>query len=455
MTIRLRLSLYWAAVLGVILILSGSVVLFLFGREQWGQLDSALLEEADSAAATIQQTDGASAAAIVRALSEERDLGPSRRVRLVRGTQVLAEAGDPQADLPADGLVSINHLARQVVSGRNLAFRFAATPLRLAGRPAILLDGVDARPVRASIARLRRNLIVILPLILVFCVAGGYWLAGRALEPINTLVSGLARIEPRDLHSRLARAAVEDEVARLTDAINALLARVARAAETERRFAADAAHELRTPLAVLRAGLEVALTRPRPAIEYADALATSLRETVGLCRMADELLTLARLDHDGAFARGPLSLSTLLQEVIDAIEPLLEAKQLELRGALGDSVIVNGNPDYLRRLIVNLLDNALKFAPPGGWVAVRLASHDGVATIRIADNGPGIAAADLPRIFDRFFRGTASSQAGHGLGLSLCREIARLHDGEIQAVNLAGGGAEFALTIPLASRARA
>ncbi|HLW70645.1 MAG TPA: ATP-binding protein [Candidatus Binataceae bacterium] len=451
MTIRLRLTLYWAAVLAVILILSGAAVLLLFAREQWGQLDSALLEEADTASATIQQNDGATAATIVRALSAERDLGPARRVRLTCGTQVLADSGDARADLPA----APSPARRQIVNGRHRVYRFAAMPLRLAGRPALLLDGVDARPIRASIARLRRNLLVALPLILALSVAGGSWLARRALEPINALAAGLGRIEPRDLQSRLARAAVEDEVARLTDAINSLLARVARATEAERRFAADAAHELRTPLAVLRAGLEVALAHPRPAAEYADALAASLRETVALCRMADELLTLARLDHDGALARSPLNLCTLLQEVIDAVEPLLEAKQLELRSALGTALIVNGNADYLRRLIVNLLDNALKFAPPGGWVAIALTSHDGVATLRFADSGPGIAAADLPRIFDRFFRGTSTTQPGNGLGLSLCREIARLHAGEIRVANLAGGGAEFVVTLPLAAAMRA
>ncbi|MGH7880148.1 MAG: ATP-binding protein, partial [Candidatus Binataceae bacterium] len=442
---------YWAAVLSVILILAGAAVLILFAREQWGALDSALLEEADTAAATIQQAGGASAITIVRALSEERDLGPARRVRLLRGAQVLADAGDLRADLPR----SINPAVRQVVNGRHHGFRYAIMPLRLAGSAASLVDGVDARPVRNSIARLRRNLMVILPLILACCVAGGYWLAGRALEPINTLADGLARIEPRDLQSRLARSAVEDEVARLSDAINSLLARVARAAEAERRFAADAAHELRTPLAVLRAGLEVALARPRPAGEYAEAIAAALRETVALCRMADELLALTRLEHDSAFARAPLNLCALLREVIDAVEPLLEAKQLELRAALGAGLIVNGNPDYLRRLIVNLLDNALKFAPPGGWVAAGLASHNGVATLRIADNGPGIAAADLPHIFERFFRGKSPSPAGSGLGLSFCREIARLHEGEIHAANLAGGGAEFVVAIPLAHPARA
>jgi signal transduction histidine kinase len=451
MTIRLRLTLYWAAVLTAIVILSGAAVMAVFAREQWGQLDSALLEEADTAAATIQRVGAvAAAAATVRELAAERDLGPARCVRLLRGDRVLAEACDRGADLPRMIPRAGGPAAPGIVDGSRRAYRYALMPLTLAGGAAYLMDGVDARAVRATIARLREALVVILPLILVTTVGCGYWLAGRALAPIGALAAGLGGIEPRELDRRLPRGSVEDEVARLTDAINALLARVARASEAERRFAADAAHELRTPLAVLRAGLEIAIAQERSGPEYTDAISAAIRETIALCQMSDELLALARLDHDVTVARSPIQLGPLVREVTEAVEPLLEAKQLELRDRLDTEVIVNGNRDYLRRLIVNLLDNALKFTPPRGWIAVSLRASDGVATLRIADSGPAIAAADLPRIFDRFFRSKSSGTAGNGLGLSLCREIARIHGGEICAANLASGGVEFVVTLPMA-----
>jgi len=181
-----------------------------------------------------------------------------------------------------------------------------------------------------------------------------------------------------------------------------------------------------------------------------DALAAALRETVALCRIADQLLALARLDHEAAVERRPLDLSALMREVLDTVEPLLQAKHLDLRTSVADDVVVSGNPDHLRRLIVNLLDNALKFTSEHGTIAVNLATNGGGSTMRIANAGPGIPAADLPRIFDRFFRGKAQSQPGSGLGLSLCQEIARLHGGEIKAANLATGGVEFALSLPAA-----
>ena len=445
MTIRLRLTLFWAAVLTVILLISGSAVLLLFQREQWGQLDGSLMEEAATAAEAIGRVAPGAAGEIVRQLSEERDLGPARRVQLTSGARLLADAGAPQADLPR---ISQVPAAGEMLEGRRHVFHYAVVPLTVAGTSAYLADGVDATPIRASVARLKRNLLVTVPLILAISIVCGYWLAGRALEPISELDRALAELEPRDLRRRLPCGAIDDEVARLTRAINALLDRVEAAASAERRFATDAAHEMRTPLAILRTGLEVTASRERTAAEYADALAAALRETVALCRIADQLLALARLDHEAAVERRPLDLSALMREVLDTVEPLLQAKHLDLRTSLADDVVVSGNPDHLRRLIVNLLDNALKFTPEHGTISVNLATNSGGSAMRIANSGPGIPAADLPRIFDRFFRGKAQSQPGSGLGLSLCQEIARLHGGEIKAANLATGGVEFALSLP-------
>lgn len=445
MTIRLRLTLFWTGVLTVILLLSGVAVLMLFERGQWGQLDGALMEEAATAAETLGRVPPGAARELVRQLSAERDLGPARRVLLVSAGRVLADAGAPQADLP---IVTAVPASGRILKGRRRVFRYAIVPIRLAGTTGYLLDGVDAAPVRASIARLRRNLLVIVPLILALSSVCGYWLVGRALRPINELIGGLAALEPRDLRRRLALGAVEDEIARLARAINGLLDRVESAAEVERRFAADAAHEMRTPLAVLRSGLEVTLSRERTAPEYADALGGALRETLALCRIADQLLVLARLEHESALERAPLDLVALVREVLETVEPLAQARQLEVRATLADDVTVNGNPDHLRRVVVNLLDNALKFTPERGTITVALAANGAGSTMRVTNSGPGIPTADLPRIFDRFFRGRAQSQPGSGLGLSLCREIARLHGGEITAANLATGGVEFVLRLP-------
>ncbi len=230
-----------------------------------------------------------------------------------------------------------------------------------------------------------------------------------------------------------------------------MLERVERATNTERRFAADAAHELRTPLAVLRTGLEVALGHERTAPAYAETLAAALGEVVALCTMADQLLTLARLDHEATLERARVDVGALIREVVEAVEPLVQAKQLTLATNTVGEVAVDGNPIHLKRLAINLIDNAIKFTPAHGHVRIVVGMRDANAILRVADSGPGIPAADLPYIFDRFFRGKARDESGNGLGLSLCREIVRLHGGAIAAANRVGGGCEFVVTLPLAT----
>ena len=449
MSIRLRLTLYWAAVLAAVMILGGMAVLLLFQRQQWARLDSALMEEADTTAEALARMGRAGdEIAIARKLSDERDLGPARRVMVVSGGAVIADFGSRAADLP----VIAQPAAHAIVEGRRGIFRYAVVPFAIRGRSLYLADGVDATLVRDSITRLKRSLIILMPMLLALCVSGGYLLAGRALVPIATLAAGLAEIEPRDLSRRLAAGGIDDEVTRLTRAINALLERVERAATAERRFAADAAHELRTPLAVLRTGLEVTLARGRAEAEYVGALQSAWREVVALCRMADDLLALSRLDHEAAAERAPLDLRALVAEVIEAVEPLVQAKSLTLESDLDGPVPIAGNASHLRRLVINLLDNALKFTPAHGRVAVALAAHDGQARLSVTDSGPGIPADDMPLIFERFFRGKTRGEQGNGLGLSLCREVVRLHGGKITASNLAGGGSEFTVTMPCAPR---
>lgn len=450
MSIRFRLTLYWATVLTVVLTAACAAVLMLFDRQQWGGLDSALMEEADTAAETIARMGGEPADQIVQRLSDERDLGPTRRVWLSRDSHVVADFGSRTADLPA---FASTEPARGMFDGERGIFRFAVVPFKLDGASAYLADGVDATAVRNSVARLLASLLLTVPLLLVASIAGGYWLAGKALVPINSLTAGLAEIEPHDLSGRLEMGAAEDEIARLTRAINALLERVERAAGAERRFAADAAHELRTPLTVLRTELEVALSRERSADEYAHALNAALREAVALCALADDLLTLARLDQDASIERTPLDLSTIAREVAEAVEPLAQAKELIFVTALGDEVYVNGSANHLRRLLINLLDNAVKFAPEQGHVGLALEAHDGQALLLVTDNGPGIPAADLPLIFERFYRSKERNESGSGLGLSICREIVRLHGGEITAANRDGGGSEFVVMLPTAKSA--
>ena len=453
MTIRLRLTLYWAVVLAAALAAAGAIVLMLFARLEWSELDGALAEEADTTAAAIARIGPAGAIPILRHLSRERDLSARRRVRLLDAGGALADFGDPDADLPA----APGPAARALVNGARRRFRYAVRRFTLAGRTVWLEDGADATAARAAIARLRASLLLILPLLFAGCALGGYWLAGRALEPIKQLRAALGAIGPHDLSGRLAIRADNGEIARLAEAINELLERVATASRRERRFIADAAHELRTPLAVLRTGLEVALGRDRAAAAYAGALRAALEATIGLCAMADDLLELARLDSAaGAPVRGPVELGKLAGEVVATLTPLAGARRLTCATEPGAAaIVVAADRDQLRRVIVNLLDNAVKFTPDDGAIAVGVTRRGDRAVLIVSDDGVGIPESELPRVFDRFYRGRARPAAGGGLGLSLCREIVNHHGGELTAANNPAGGARFVLTLPLSDgRAR-
>jgi two-component system OmpR family sensor kinase len=445
MTIRLRLTIYWAMVLGAILVVAAIAAIKLFERQQFGALDAALLEEAENAADQIQRGGTASALGVLHRLSLETDIGPGRRTRIVTSHNEVGNFGDvhtvpPPFDpsLPTHPAIVGNH-----------TFRFAVVPMLYNGDIAYLQSGVQAGLVDESVNGLRNLLLLMVPIILMLCVGGGYLLAGRALRPIESVTAELDAIGPTSLSSRLPVPPVADEVARLTTEINSLLERLEQAAATERRFSSDAAHELRTPLAVLRTGLEVALARDRSSAENRAALGAAHREALSLCRIADELLMLSRLNGEVMVDRQRLNLRALLSEIAGTVGPLAQSREIKLSVSAREDVFVNGNEGHLRRLVVNLLDNALKFTPLGGSIDVSLKSDANRAIIRVADTGQGIHPAELPHIFDRFFRGAGSPGEGSGLGLSLCREIARAHGGDIAAANLPSGGSAFVVTLGL------
>jgi len=446
MSIRLRLTIYWALILGAILTISAYAALRLFAHQQWRPMGAALLEEADTSADQLRHADVAQARETIQRLSLERDLGPRRRVRLVTARGVIADFGDPRGIPPP----SLDGEFRGLVMSSDRAFRFAIIPLTFQGKPAVLQDGVDVTPVRETIQRLRKTLLLTVPLVLALCVGGGYLLASRALAPIAALAKSLAGIEPTDLRGRLAAAPVRDEIGRLIEVINALLDRLERSSLTERRFASDAAHELRTPLAVLRSGLEVALARDRSPTEHLAALTSAHREVVGLCKIAEELLMLARLNGEVSIDRKPVDFGEVVNEVVGAVEPLAASRDIALHASAGAGARIEGSVTHLRRLVINLVDNALKFTASGGKIELLLTAAHGIATLHVMDTGPGIEPAELPLIFDRFFRGAHANGEGSGLGLSLCREIARLHGGQVSASNRVGGGSDFLVTLPLA-----
>jgi signal transduction histidine kinase len=243
-----------------------------------------------------------------------------------------------------------------------------------------------------------------------------------------------------------------DEVGRMVVVLNRMLDRVAAAVGEMRRFTADAAHELRTPLAVLRTGLEVALARDRPALDYRAALGEALQGTERLSRLAEDLLTLARLEARADAQPGTrIDLAEVLSELAEAWAPQAAAQTVRLEISADADLIVQGSAPEFYRLLNNLIDNALHHSPPGGRILLHAAGSDGQARVTIGDDGPGLDADEASHLFERFYRGRRETGPGSGLGLSIARAIARAHGGEVTLVNRAGGGCAALVSLPRAS----
>jgi two-component system OmpR family sensor kinase len=222
LSIRLRLTIYWTAITALILFAAGLLILVMFSRAMWGALDAALIEEADTTAAAISHSATIDTNLNLQRLSQEKDLGPGRRVRLIVGGHIVFDAGNIGADLP-DAVAATQSTT---VDGARHRYRFAVVPLRVYGKTGLLEDGADAAPVRRTIAHLRNALLLVIPVILALCVAGGYWMAGWALAPVNQVTGALARIGPRDLLQRLPLPLVHDEPGHHNAAINQQLERL-------------------------------------------------------------------------------------------------------------------------------------------------------------------------------------------------------------------------------------
>jgi heavy metal sensor kinase len=279
----------------------------------------------------------------------------------------------------------------------------------------------------------------------------GYWLAGRALRPVRQIAATARELSDRDLHRRLDLNLPDDEMGELADTFNAMLARLEAAFESLRQFTADAAHELRAPLTLVRAEVELALNRSRSAASYEGSLRSVLVETERLSRMVDQLLLLARADAGALVASvGEVDVADLLEETVSRWRPLAQEKRVELVADIPESGTLQGDADLLRRMLDNLLDNALRHSPEGGVVTITCSRDPDNWSIAIQDTGPGVEEALRPSLFERFTRADQArgrETGGAGLGLSLCAVIARIHGGRI-SLDDHGPGARFVTLLP-------
>jgi len=280
----------------------------------------------------------------------------------------------------------------------------------------------------------------------------GWWLAGRALGPVDAMTKEARSLQTRDLSARISVPATGDELQRLAESWNELLGRIETSVRTVTRFTADAAHELRTPLAVIRTSAELALRHERSRERYRTTLQSVQRETESMTELVEQLLLLAREDSgQWQFRFDAIRAGEVLRSLQESLAAAAEAKRIYLKWSLPSTEpLIWGDAEAIRRLVLVLVDNALKYTPDGGAVTVRLVSTAGSAVIEVEDTGAGIETQHVPHIFERFYRADPARTAGNGagLGLAIAQTIADAHKARIEVASTFGKGTLVRVLLP-------
>ena len=323
---------------------------------------------------------------------------------------------------------------------------------RFLPRGECVLAGRSLTPDLAGLRRLGVWLTMAGAGVLLLGLAGGWWLASRAIRPIEEISATAVKIADGALSHRINVADTESELGRLATVLNSTFARLEAAFAQQSRFTADASHELRTPVAVILNQTQSALTRERAGAEYRETLEACQRAAQRMRALTESLLELARLDAgQAAMKRDPCDLAHVAQESVQLVRPLAQEAGVQIKCQLAGTNCL-ANAEQLGRVVVNLLNNAIQFNQRGGAVRITTAANNGTAVLEVSDTGPGIPAEDLPHVFERFYRvdkSRAQPRGRAGLGLAICKAIVEAHSGTIAAVSQPGSGSTFTVTLPL------
>ncbi len=368
---------------------------------------------------------------------------------LYRSKRMIDEGLRPAApgDLPAQGTIVEFHQGTRYVMA-------LAYPIHANGLAYSVQTGIALNKSMVLLSAFGAQLLLLTPAVLVLAAIGGHFMSRKALAPVAAIATEARRINDSNLDVRLPIAETRDEISHLSETLNQMLARVESGVRSIRDFTANAAHELRTPLALIRAEVEVALSKPRAAEDYREACEQVQMETVRMTGLIDSLLLLARADA---------GMEALRFELVDANRLSLQVGEkwkTAMRLAFLDftmetaqePVFVTADVNALQRLLTILLDNAVRYTQPGGSVQLRVARREGCVVFAVQDSGIGVAPEHQPRIFDRFYRvdrTRGSSSRGSGLGLALAKWIAEKHGASLSLESTVGQGSTFAFSLPL------
>jgi len=454
-SIRLRLTLWYVLLLAITLAAFSAGLYLAMRQSLYRNLDDSLEGRAEIVGGLV--TEGGR-------LTDEEVAIPGDPVDGEEFVRVYDLNGDVAFDntserfpVPGDpdslqAALSGTTTQRGVDIGR-VNLRVMTAPIRASGDIIGVVEvGLSEEDVRGSLQVLLVIIAVGYPLALVIASGGGVFLAGRALSPIDALTRTARKISAQDLSQRLDMRLPDDEVGRLARTFDDMIARLDDAFRRQRQFTADASHELRTPLTAIKGQTEVALQRDRDVEAYKQVLRAVNSEVDRMMRLVGSLLALARADaRQIPISKEKVALDAVVSDAIEQIRPAAERNGISISLRGDGQVQLMADQDLLLQLMLNLLDNAVKYTPNGGTIDVSWSGSNHHAEVAVSDSGPGIAPEHLPHIFDRFYRvdkARTRAEGGVGLGLSICRWVAEAHGGSIEAASAPGRGATFTVRLP-------
>lgn len=458
-TLRARVTLWYLAFSSLLFLLFGLLLQSVVARALERHLDESLSVEANTAAALLAdefgEMKGDAVAAASEVLADLRLSGST--VAFFKGRQLLGSSTPlRQRQLAEIAQVAsagapVHRIITLPQAGPN-GSHAAMIPITLGGQDYQVLAIQPLDEIAADLSVLRRVLLLALPLVIGIAGIGGYWLTRRNLAPLASMAAQARRISHSNLETRLDAGAAAEELATLSASFNELLSRLDHSFEHMRRFVADASHELRTPISIIRGEADVALSHDRSTAEYQQALAIVLDESRRLSRLVDDLLNLARADAGRVKLRvEEFYLNDLLAECCRSAQTLAGARGVTLDCPAHDDLAFRGDEELVRRMVMNLVDNAIRYTPAGGQVTAALESRAGEVAIRIADTGAGIAPEAVPHVFERFYRvdkARSRQDGGFGLGLAIVKWVAESHRGAVDLASTPGKGSTFTVTLP-------
>lgn len=458
-SIGVRLSLWYAAVLGIALAAFGTVVWWAVQHSLNHAIDDTLRDRVEGIRQFIEaHRTSLSLEEIQLEFREHSVLGPGGDL-----FQVLDEAGSwlYRSDPLYDENVPTYHVS-ELASGRRLEtlviqgapLRFLSQKIEVAGQDYAVQVAAPLHEVQEGLQDLIWILLATAPLVLALASVGGYWMSRRALAPVDAITLEAKAIGADNLSQRLAVPKTGDELQRLSETLNDMIGRLDEAFQRITRFTADASHELRTPLALMRTTAELALRDNQPEQEYRESLEQILSELERTSHLVENLLLIARADSGGTRLHvSHIDLIQIVREACLQATPLFQAKHIQFDSQLPDHpVSVKGDAQALRRLFLILIDNAVKYTHSGGSVNVSVGQTNDKAFVTVTDTGIGIPSDDLPHIFERFYRvdkARSREQGGSGLGLSIGRWVVEAHGGKISIESEANRGTMVRVCLPL------